>query len=85
MTVAADFHAGGIAAKANRLRSRCRNRAAHAPEFHTSGGINESILAQMLEKTNYNTFGWRRVPGRCGLPAAFDTGKTLRVPAAFLG
>jgi len=52
---AADFHAGSIAAKANCLRSRCRNRAAHAPEFHACGGINETILAQAPPKRKRKT------------------------------
>jgi hypothetical protein len=48
----ADFDAGRVAAIAHGGRPRRRNRAAHAPEFHISGGFDAKNLTRVWQKTN---------------------------------
>ena len=57
-----DFHAGRVASKMHRLRSRRRDRAAHAPEFYISGVVDGTILIQPLGKTNCKTLPVPEIP-----------------------
>ena len=78
----AHFDARRIAAIAHGCRSRRRNRAAHAPEFHISGSFDAKNLTRVWQKTNCknNRITAGHCPGAPNSDSARFAGNRLSVP-----